>query len=174
MRTDSTGPTDNDPPWKAWFQLHGPRLLLFARQQTRSRADAEDVVQEAVLKLWKRGACHSPPEPRTAFVAVRQAAIDLARRNTRRAAREEATFERDHTPTAWFETTIENNERRVAIETALSTLPMNQREVIILKIWGELTFSEIGATLSIPPFTAASRYRYALTRLKDALAPILT
>jgi RNA polymerase sigma-70 factor (ECF subfamily) len=174
MRIDSTGPTDNDPPWKAWFHTHGPRLLLFARQQTRSRADAEDVVQEAVLKLWKRGASHSPPEPGAAFVAVRRAAIDLARRNTRRAAREEATFERDQPPTAWFENTIENTERRVAIESALRTLPMSQREVIILKIWGELTFSEIGTTLSIPQFTAASRYRYALTRLKDALAPILT
>ena len=37
--------------WKAWLDEHGPRLLLFARQQTRSQQDAEDILQDALVKL---------------------------------------------------------------------------------------------------------------------------
>ena len=37
--------------WKQWFATHGSRLLLFARQQTRTSEDAEDVLQEAMLRL---------------------------------------------------------------------------------------------------------------------------
>ena len=41
--------------WKQWFATHGSRLLLFARQQTRTSEDAEDVLQEAMLRLWRSG-----------------------------------------------------------------------------------------------------------------------
>jgi len=50
-------------------------------------------------------------------------------------------------------------------------LPHDQREVLVLKIWNELTFSEIGDALGISQNTAASRYRYALAHLKKSLQP---
>ena len=53
---------------------------------------------------------------------------------------------------------------------ALRTLPREQREIVALKIWGGQTFREIGVTLDIPQNTAASRYRYALKALGQALA----
>ena len=40
--------------WRHWFRRHGPRLLLCARQWTASMADAEDVVQEAFVRFWRR------------------------------------------------------------------------------------------------------------------------
>jgi len=43
-------------PWGEWLREHGNKLLLFARQQTRSIADAEDVLQEALVKLAKKEA----------------------------------------------------------------------------------------------------------------------
>ena len=49
---------------------------------------------------------------------------------------------------------------------------MPQREVLALKIWGDLTFAQIAAQLDIPPDTAASRYRYALTALRKELIPV--
>jgi len=52
------------------------------------------------------------------------------------------------------------------VQDALNRLPANQRAVVTLKIWGGLTFAEIGAALDIPPNTAASRYRYALEDLR--------
>ena len=57
----------------------------------------------------------------------------------------------------------------VAIRDALGSLPPEQREVVILKVWHGLTFAEIGAALDIPDNTAASRYRYALQKLRREL-----
>ena len=68
-----------------------------------------------------------------------------------------------------FEIPLEGDERRQAIEAALRQLPAEQRDVLTLKIWGELTFEQIGAQLEISPNTAASRYRYALTALREML-----
>lgn len=64
---------------------------------------------------------------------------------------------------------VEQEDLRHAVESALATLPEEQREVLVLKIWGELTFAQIAVTLAISSDTAASRYRYALQRLQAAL-----
>jgi RNA polymerase sigma-70 factor (ECF subfamily) len=66
-----------------------------------------------------------------------------------------------------------NDERRAALETAIRALPEAQREVIVMKIWNEMTFEEIGRVLDCPANTAASRYRYAMTALRRELnAPV--
>ncbi|MCX7886907.1 MAG: sigma-70 family RNA polymerase sigma factor [Verrucomicrobiae bacterium] len=57
-------------------------------------------------------------------------------------------------------------DRARLVEAALRELPEEQREVLILKLWGNLTFREIAETLQIPQNTAASRYRYALETLR--------
>jgi RNA polymerase sigma-70 factor (ECF subfamily) len=64
----------------------------------------------------------------------------------------------------------EEAELAASVETALGALPEEQREVLVMKIWGELTFSQIGQALAISPNTAASRYRYAIERLEIVLA----
>ena len=51
----------------------------------------------------------------------------------------------------------------------LAQLPELQREVIVLKIWHEHTFEEIGSLLEISPNTAAGRYRYGMKKLKACL-----
>ena len=60
-------------------------------------------------------------------------------------------------------------ERQTAIEEALDTLPADQREVVILKVWAGLNFPAIALTLGISANTAASRYRYALEKLRQRL-----
>ena len=69
---------DHSAQWKEWLAEYGSRLLLFARQQTRSEADAEDVLQSALVKTWKthRGA----PDEKVvslAYTNIRRCAIDL-------------------------------------------------------------------------------------------------
>ena len=54
----------------------------------------------------------------------------------------------------------------------MESLPEEQRSVLHLKLWEDLTFSQIGETLEISPQTAASRYRYALDKLRDLLRPV--
>ena len=48
----------------------------------------------------------------------------------------------------------------------LAELPVEQREVIVLKIWHEYTFEEIGELLDLSPNTVAGRYRYGLQKLR--------
>ena len=64
---------------------------------------------------------------------------------------------------------LEQDELRRAIEASLVNLPAEQREVLVMKIWGRLTFAQIAESLAINPDTAASRYRYALCHLQTAL-----
>jgi len=174
--------------WRVCFASLAPGLLLFARQWVRSRADAEDVVQEAFVRLWRRnhpiniGAGGSratetgQPEPGGApinrallYAAVRSIALDLIRRDSRRARREaEAISESEQTIEPQFELV---DEAQSALAAALDRLPHDQREVLVMKIWNELTFAEIATALEISQNTAASRYRYALAALKKTLQP---
>lgn len=52
---------------------------------------------------------------------------------------------------------------------ALARLPAEQREVIVLKIWHDYTFEEIGELLALSPNTAAGRYRYGLQKIRSQL-----
>jgi len=155
--------------WKQWFQLYGPKLLLCARHWTRSLADAEDVVQEAFVRFWRHQRSLGGEPLALLLTSVRRSALDLARRETRRTAREERAEGGREDNRRIFETPAEGDDRRAAIESALRRLPGEQRDVLVLKIWGELTFEQIATQLEIPPNTAASRYRYALGALRKEL-----
>jgi RNA polymerase sigma-70 factor (ECF subfamily) len=63
------------------------------------------------------------------------------------------------------------DEAQFALASAVDRLPHDQREVLVMKIWNELTFAEIATALEISQNTAASRYRYALAALKKTLQP---
>lgn len=156
--------------WKTWFHHYGPKLLLCARQWTRSAADAEDVVQEAFVRFWRHQR-ELPGSPMALLVtSVRRAALDLARRDGRRSTREERALAGPGEETvAHFESTLEDDERRAAIEGAMQRIPAEQREVLMLKIWAELTHEQIAQELDLSPNTVASRYRYALVALRREL-----
>jgi RNA polymerase sigma-70 factor, ECF subfamily len=150
--------------WAPWLAQHAPSLLLFARQQTRSEADAQDVVQESVVECWRRQQDGRPPFAGMVFATIRRRAIDLGRSADRRAGREAAAL--GGVPGVWFDGGVEERERSRLIQEAMSKLPDNYREVVTLKIWGGLTFAEIAGVLEIPANTAASRYRYGLAELR--------
>ena len=150
--------------WERWLAEHTAGFLLFARQQTRCQADAQDLVQEAVVESWRRQLRDLPPPAPLVFATIRRRAIDLARTAERRANREAATT--IEIPECWFDASAEERERNQLIQEAMQHLPDIYRAVITLKVWGGLTFAEIGQALEIPANTAASRYRYGLTELR--------
>ena len=153
--------------WKRCFAEIAPGLLLFARQWVQSAADAEDVVQEAFVKFWRRN--HNIENRALLYAAVRSIALDFVRRDKRRARREATVFaETDPATEPQFEW---EDETQGALASAVGSLPHDQREVLVLKIWNELTFNEIAGALGISQNTAASRYRYALSNLKKSLQP---
>jgi RNA polymerase sigma-70 factor, ECF subfamily len=158
--------TDED--WKLCFGEAAPGLVLFARQFVRSIADAEDIVQEAFVRFWRKQ--HSIQNRALLFAAVRSISLDLLRRDVRRARREaEAVADSEQcTPAPEFDAI---SEAQQALAVAVDRLPAEQREVLVMKIWNELTFADIATVLEISQNTAASRYRYALAALKKNLIP---
>ena len=156
--------------WHSWLDGHGPSLLLFARQWVTSRADAEDIVQEAFVRFWRSR--HQAREPAAyLYRCVKNCALEWLRAGQRRGRREEAIAKVEaSTSEPLFTLELELDERRRLIEAALAQLPDEQREVVVLKIWGGLSFAQIAETLEVSPNTAASRYRYALAKLREQLA----
>jgi RNA polymerase sigma-70 factor (ECF subfamily) len=155
-----------DETWKICFSELAPGLVLFARQWAKSAADAEDIVQEAFVRFWRT---HRDISNRgLLYASVRSIALDFLRRDSRRAHRESvAMSDADQSIAPAFET--EDDSQR-ALVAAVEHLPGEQREVLTLKIWNDLTFAEIASVLGISQNTAASRYRYALAALKKNLA----
>src|SRR6266404_6118411 len=101
--------------WRSCFAELGPGLLLFARQWVRSAADAEDIVQEAFVKLWRRN--HSIDSRALLYATVRSIALDHIRRDSRRARREQtvlADSEQSIEPEFEFE-----DETQMALAAAL-------------------------------------------------------
>ena len=164
MNSGCTDGKSGHSEWDQWLVEHGPKFLLFARQQTRFEADAQDLVQEAVVECWRRQAIGAPPAAGLVFATIRRRAIDLGRSEDRRAGRE-ARAARE-SPDGWFDVGVEDRERSQIVQSAMNQLPEIYREVLTLKVWGELTFAEIALALEIPANTAASRYRYGLVELR--------
>jgi RNA polymerase sigma-70 factor, ECF subfamily len=155
-----------------WLDRHAPALLLFARGWVSSHADAEDVVQEAFVRFWRSRDRVSEPAAYL-YACVKRCALEWNRAGARRSRREEASAREEAEPL--FEDSLEQQERRVAVEAALNKWPEKQREVLVMRIWGDLSFPQIGDALGIPTETAASRYRYAIVKLHEEFAeePIL-
>ena len=148
--------------WRVCFAELAPGLVLFARQFVWSVADAEDIVQDAFVRFWRKE--HSIENRALLFATVRSVALDLLRRDARRARREAtAALEVEQSTQPQFDF---DDGSRQELAAAVDRLPVEQREVLVMKIWNELTFAEIGQALAISQNTAASRYRYALAALK--------
>jgi len=167
--------TDNAPGRTMWHRmLHrcGDGLFLYARQLCRNDADAADVVQEAFLRVWRKHANNGvtePDLPALCFAAVRYTVLDRQRQAARRHQREITAGETLYEQQPLFESSLEQAEERAQLEAAIRRLPDEQREVLTLKIWGELTFQQIATVTDESPNTIASRYRLALAALRQLL-----
>ncbi|MFZ2640033.1 MAG: sigma-70 family RNA polymerase sigma factor [Verrucomicrobiia bacterium] len=155
------------------YDSHAQALFAFLLNFTRNEADTRDVLQELFLKLARQPALLDGVRDERAFLIrlAHNAAIDLMRRRT--------TRQRNYDQLAaeslqLFESAASPDEQafRDTLTAALGKLPPDQRAVAHLKLWEGWTFEEIAERLGIPPNTAASRYRYAIDKLRERLRPI--
>jgi len=155
------------------YDAHAAALFAFLLNLTRDEADTRDLLQEIFVKLAREPARLAGVRVERAFLVqlAHNAAIDLLRRRGTRERTKENFAAEMISP---FAPATEPDEEmfRQALAAALAALPAEQRAVVHLKLWGDLTFAEIAAALEIPPNTAASRYRYGLDKLRDQLRPL--
>ena len=155
------------------YDAHAQSLYAFLLNFTRDEADTRDLLQEIFVKLAREPKLLAGIRDERAFLIrlAHNAAVDLMRRRgTRERTRENFATENISS----FAPTSDPDEKvfRDELAVALGGLPEEQRAVVHLKLWAGLTFGEIAAALEIPPNTAASRYRYALDKLRDRLRPL--
>lgn len=154
----------------ALYDRLAARLIATARTMLASTAEAEDVVHDLFVELARGRARLAAVVDLEAYVFTvlrnavrrrgRRAAID------RRALVAIAAGRRATGAGVVAAAALPDDE----LATALAALPEVQREVVALKIDGGLTFAEIAAVTGTSLNTAASRYRYALEKLRAALA----
>jgi RNA polymerase sigma factor (sigma-70 family) len=141
---------------------HGAALLLYARQW----CDApEDVVQEAVLQLIRQAAV---PENLTGWMyrAVRNLALNASRASRRRARREAEAACRGE---PWFVPSEDDRLDAAAATEALSGLPLEQRETIVARLWGGLSFDEISQLTGCATSSVHRWYHQGLAVLRERL-----
>lgn len=145
-----------------WLTEQAPRLILFARQWVSCHADAEDVFHTAFVRFWQQRDRVRDPIP-FLYACVRRAALNRRRERGRREKHERAVNRQPLFATD--QDRLAKAERDEAIAEALLRLSDEQREVVVMRIWGELTFPQIGEVLSVSSSTADTRYRSGLKRL---------
>lgn len=150
------------------FDLTAARLVRYAETISGRREDAEDALQAAMIKIAQRpDRLAQADQPWAYFVKiVRNETLKLAESRRSRSRVVELLRTWVSRPRFW---SLPDDDWREQIQTAVKRLPPEQAEVVILKIWEEMTFAEIGEVLGESPNTAASRYRYALGKLSRTL-----
>jgi RNA polymerase sigma-70 factor (ECF subfamily) len=152
------------------YDRHSRPAYSLAYRLTNGRQAAEDLVQEAFIKTWRSAGSYrlGRGSVRTWILSiVRNRAIDLFRSHaSRRRTQEKAESEvpRSQPNEAFAE--IWRNFKRDLVRQALEELPYEQREVLVLSHFSELTHAEIAEHLRLPLGTVKGRMRLGLEKLR--------
>jgi RNA polymerase sigma-70 factor (ECF subfamily) len=145
------------------YREYGAGLLAYGCAITVDRAAAEDVLQQLFLKLLREDV--ELPEMARPYLyrAMRNAALNSRRRVVRE-------IELD-AESSWFVAPPAQMEEALTLQVELQVLPEEQREAVVLHIWGQLTLQEVADVTGVALNTAASRYRYGLGKLRERMRP---
>ena len=148
------------------YDLVAARLLRYSSTITRTREEAEDVLQSSLLRLARKPKQLSSATRPWSYLLrlVRNEAYDQLYRKKRVDLFDKAPSIPDP-----IETSFDNWERSEAVHRAIRELPVAQAEVVTLKIWEGMSFREIAEVTEEPLHTIASRYRYAMGKLATLL-----
>lgn len=146
------------------YDQHGPALVAYACSFVWDSAVAEDAVHQVFLRLLSDAIAR--PDVPVAYVyrAVRNAAL-----NARRNARKDVPLD---VQSPVFDGGKQGREAALALQAALGDLPEDQREVVVMRVWSGMTLEEVATATGAPVNTVASRYRYALEKLREKLRPL--
>ncbi len=155
------------------YDEHAQAMFAFLLNFTRNETDTRDLMQELFVKLATRPGVLASVRQERAFLIqlAHNLAIDLIRR---RGTRENNYEQLAAESVSVFAASADPDEQafRSALFAALDELPPEQRAVVHLKLWEDMTLEAIAAALDLSPNTVASRYRYGLDKLRARLRPL--
>lgn len=146
-----------------WIGLYQEPLYRYAFFRLGSRSDAEDVLQDAFLKVASSTTTIRNPKAYL-FAAVASGCVDVMRRRTKSPLPIDTKMALQPTTS---EVPLEAEEEFCRINKLLAQLPEHQSEVIRLHIHAEMKFTEIAEVLSVPVSTVKSRWASGIERLKQ-------
>lgn len=149
--------------WAAFFVEQRHALTRYAIALTGNVADAHDLLQDVMVRLVRRANTPRDAKP-YAMRCLRNAAIDLRRGRAADAAPKIAPAFLDESGAD-----LRIRETVATVQAALAALPDRQREVIVLKLYCEMTFEQIARMLAEPLGTITSRYARGLSELRGLL-----
>jgi len=141
---------------------HGAALALLARQWCGT---AEDVVQEAFVRLARQEECPSDPVA-WLYRVVRNGAITTGRAESRRRRHEQVA---SAAARGWFADETDTMIDAQAAADALAQVPLEEREIIVAHVWGGLTFEQIAELFQSSSSTVHRRYQAGLVALRELL-----
>ena len=146
-----------------WYDAYSDRLTLYARHWLGD--DAQDAVQGAFTRLM--GQVPAPRDVRAwLFRTVRNDAITRLRRQERR-SRHHRHLSVQQQP--WFESREDDLIDARTAQAILASLPPMQRDVVVLRIWGQLSLKQIARIVGSPLTTVHGRYKAALAIIKERM-----
>ncbi len=155
------------------FGRYAGRVKAFLLRAGAPEGVAEEAAQEVMILLWRRAHLFDPAKAKAAtwiFTIARNKRIDLARREARlRQEVDDPTLIQDPAPAA--ERTVAGADRDAAVRAALSALSEDQRTVVRLAFFSDMTHPEIAERLGLPLGTVKSRLRLAFSKLRAELGP---
>ena len=153
----------------ALFDHFAPRLKGFVMRTGTSSAQAEEIVQDAMLTVWRKAALFDPHRAQVSawvYQIARNRQIDIVRKENRPVP-EELAEDPGTEPDAGQMLAMEQEAGR--LREALARLNDDQREVIERAYLGELSHQEISDQTGLPLGTIKSRIRLGLERLRHEL-----
>ena len=146
------------------YEDYCPMIFSAVSDILKNREDAEDVTSEFFIRLWNIADTYRGGRGHRGWLitVARNMAVDYARKKSRELPAGEIREDRQEKSSAEDRVLC-----KLSLEQALMTLKEEERQIVNLKIMGELTFREIAKILKKPPGTVAWRYRTAMEKLKE-------
>ncbi|MCB9992861.1 MAG: sigma-70 family RNA polymerase sigma factor [Hyphomicrobiaceae bacterium] len=153
------------------FRHYAPKVRAFMLKRAAAHAEAEELMQETMTKVWKEAARFDPEKGSVSgwiFTIARNVRIDAVRKTKR------PEFDPDDpalvpTPVATADEVLDHNEDARRLGAAMKVLPAEQLELIRLSFFEDMPHGQIAEKLALPLGTVKSRIRLAFAKLRDAL-----
>lgn len=154
------------------FDYYAPRLNAYLQRLGSERAAAEEMTQDVMLVLWRKAHLFDPSKSQLGtwlYRIARNRRIDVARRGRIDILEMDDSTLHIADESAHADVQMDMDERAQIVRQAMISLPADQRDLVHLSFFEQLSHSDISARTGLPLGTVKSRIRLAFTRLRRAL-----